>query len=36
MTALVRGYVVAADLGKRGACHLFRHHADSRIMPTSA
>jgi integrase/recombinase XerD len=25
MTALVRGYVVAADLGKRGACHLFRH-----------
>ena len=25
MTALVRGYAVAADLGKRGACHLFRH-----------
>jgi integrase/recombinase XerD len=25
MTALVRGYVVAAELGKRGACHLFRH-----------
>lgn len=25
MTSLVRGYVVAADLGKRGACHLFRH-----------
>ena len=25
MTALARGYVVAADLGKRGACHLFRH-----------
>ncbi len=25
MTALVRGYVVAANLGKRGACHLFRH-----------
>jgi integrase/recombinase XerD len=25
MTSLARGYVVAADLGKRGACHLFRH-----------
>jgi integrase/recombinase XerD len=25
MTQLVRGYVVAADLGKGGACHLFRH-----------
>ena len=25
MTQLVRGYVVAADLGKSGACHLFRH-----------
>ena len=25
MTQLVRGYVVAAELGKSGACHLFRH-----------
>jgi integrase len=25
MTALVRCYVEAAELGKRGACHLFRH-----------
>ncbi len=25
MTPLVRGYVVAADIGKPGACHLFRH-----------
>jgi len=25
MTALVRRYVEAAELGKRGACHLFRH-----------
>jgi integrase/recombinase XerD len=25
LTQLVRGYVLAADLGKRGACHLFRH-----------
>ena len=25
LTQLVRGYVDAADLGKRGACHLFRH-----------
>jgi integrase/recombinase XerD len=25
LTEMVRGYVDAADLGKRGACHLFRH-----------
>jgi integrase/recombinase XerD len=25
MTKLVRDYVVAADLGKKGSCHLFRH-----------
>jgi len=25
LTQLVRGYVVAADMGKSGACHLFRH-----------
>lgn len=25
MTQLVRGYVMAADVGKSGACHLFRH-----------
>ena len=22
---MVRGYVKAADIGKRGSCHLFRH-----------
>lgn len=25
LTALVRDYIDAADLGKRGSCHLFRH-----------
>lgn len=25
LTTLVRGYVEAAELGKRGSCHLFRH-----------
>ena len=25
LTQLVRGYVDAAEIGKRGACHLFRH-----------
>ena len=25
LTEMVRGYVDAADIGKRGACHLFRH-----------
>ena len=25
LTEIVRGYVDAADIGKRGACHLFRH-----------
>ena len=25
LSGLVRGYVDAADIGKRGACHLFRH-----------
>lgn len=25
MTKLVRDYVLAADLGKKGSCHLFRH-----------
>jgi integrase/recombinase XerD len=25
LSALVHGYVAAAHLGKRGACHLFRH-----------
>ncbi len=25
ITQMVRGYVLAADLGKSGACHLFRH-----------
>jgi integrase/recombinase XerD len=25
LTEMVRGYVDAANIGKRGACHLFRH-----------
>jgi integrase/recombinase XerD len=25
LTEMVRGYADAADVGKRGACHLFRH-----------
>jgi len=25
LTEVVRGYVDAAEIGKRGACHLFRH-----------
>ncbi len=25
LTEMVHGYVDAADIGKRGACHLFRH-----------
>ena len=25
LTQLVRGYVDAAQLGKKGSCHLFRH-----------
>ena len=25
LTEMVRGYVDAAEIGKRGACHLFRH-----------
>ena len=39
MTHLVREYVNAADLGKKGACHLFRHtwpRPCSKTGPTSA
>jgi integrase/recombinase XerD len=25
LSQLVRGYVLSADIGKEGACHLFRH-----------
>jgi integrase/recombinase XerD len=25
LSELMRGYVNAADIGKRGSCHLFRH-----------
>jgi integrase/recombinase XerD len=32
LTQLVRHYVVTAELGKTGACHLFRHYAGNRIM----
>ena len=32
MTQLMRGYVEAADLGKHGACHLFRHTAATVLL----
>ena len=43
LTQMVRDYIDAADIGKRGSCHLFRHTmatlmlengADVRFMPT--
>jgi integrase/recombinase XerD len=36
MTSLVRGYVLAADLGKRGACHLFRHTMATLMLENGA
>ena len=32
MTQLVRNYVEAADIGKHGACHLFRHTAATVLL----
>ena len=36
MTHLVRGYVNAADLGKKGACHLFRHTCATAMLENGA
>jgi integrase/recombinase XerD len=35
LTQVVRGYVEAANVGKQGACHLFRHTI-VRVLPTMA
>jgi integrase/recombinase XerD len=32
LSQLVTGYVAAADLGKRGSCHLFRHTAATLML----
>ena len=34
LSAQVRKYLRQAGIAKPGACHLFRHYADCRIMPT--
>lgn len=36
MTQLVRDYVDAADIGKRGSCHLFRHTMATRMLENGA
>ena len=36
LTQLVRGYVDAADIGKRGACHLFRHTMATLMLENGA
>lgn len=36
MTQLVRNYVTAADLGKRGSCHLFRHSMATLMLEGAA
>jgi hypothetical protein len=36
MTSLVRNYVLGADLGKRGACHLFRHTMATQMLENGA
>ena len=36
LTQLVREYVDAADLGKRGACHLFRHTMATLMLESGA
>lgn len=36
MTQLVRGYVNAADTGKRGSCHLFRHSMATLMLENGA
>jgi integrase/recombinase XerD len=36
MTQMVRGYVTAADTGKRGSCHLFRHTMATLMLENGA
>ncbi len=36
MTALVRGYITAADIGKEGSCHLFRHTMATLMLENGA
>ena len=36
MTQLVRNYVDAADIGKRGSCHLFRHTVATLMLENGA
>jgi integrase/recombinase XerD len=36
MTSLARNYVLAADTGKRGACHLFRHTMATLMLENGA
>jgi integrase/recombinase XerD len=36
MTQLVREYVIAADIGKRGSCHLFRHTMATLLLENGA
>ena len=36
MTLLVREYVTAADIGKRGSCHLFRHTMATLMLENGA
>jgi integrase/recombinase XerD len=36
MTTLVRQYVIAADIGKRGSCHLFRHTMATLMLENGA
>jgi integrase/recombinase XerD len=36
LTLLVRGYVDAADIGKKGACHLWRHTAATLLHDAGA
>ena len=36
LTQLVRGYVDAADIGKRGACHIFRHTMATLMLENGA
>ena len=36
MSQLVRDYVIAADIGKEGSCHLFRHTAATLMLENGA
>jgi integrase/recombinase XerD len=36
LTEMVRGYVDAANIGKRGACHLFRHTMATLMLENGA